>query len=160
MSFPPVYDSRCTVLILGTYPSPKSREVNFYYGHPQNRFWPLLAKLCHADLPQTVDEKRALLLDHRIALWDVCESCEIKGADDSTIKKERMTPNDIAPLFKESRIEAIYCNGSKAYALFQHFFKGAAALPVFLLPSTSPANAAYSIDRLAVSWKIIFRKPQ
>ncbi|MGM9566688.1 MAG: DNA-deoxyinosine glycosylase [Clostridia bacterium] len=151
--FLPVYDHHAEILILGTFPSVKSRENAFYYGHPQNRFWKLLATLYAEETPQTIEEKTAFLLRHRIALWDVIRNCEIEGSADQSIAKA--AANDIPALLKKTQIKNIYCNGKKAYELFQKFFKNTVKTDVFCLPSTSPANAAWTMEKLIPAWEII-----
>lgn len=153
MSFLPVWDSSSKILILGTYPSPKSREQGFYYGHPQNRFWKLLAFLLDVPVPNDIESKKQMLLTHRIAIWDVCDSCEIDGAADATIREVKV--NDIASLVKDSGIKAIFCNGAKAHELFLRHCTAIEGIPVYKLPSTSPANAAFTLPRLAEKWKVI-----
>ncbi len=154
MSFEPVCDKNCRILILGTYPSPLSRAVSFYYGHPQNRFWKLLAALTQSSVPTTIPEKTALLLQNRIAIWDVCKSCEIDGAKDASI--HAVTPNDIASFLSQNpNLVHVYCNGAKAYELCMKHAGKALSVPVTKLPSTSPANAQFSMERLLESWKII-----
>ena len=150
--FPPVKTDTSKILILGSYPSPLSFESGFYYGHPRNRFWPLIAELLEDDVPITVEEKIAMLKRHDIALWDVLESCEIKGASDASIRNP--VNNPILPLIEDSQIRAVFFNGAKAEELYR---KHQPALPVpsFRLPSTSPANAAWNIDKLRMSWKMI-----
>ncbi len=149
MSFEPVFDSACRILILGTTPSPASREAGFYYGHPQNRFWPLLARLVSAEPPETVEAKKALLLEHHIALWDVLESCDIVGAADSTIANP--VPNDLGSLAGQCRLRAVYANGKAAWTLCRRFW----TQDIVRLPSTSPANAAWDMDRLAKAWACV-----
>lgn len=150
MSFEPVFDENSQVLILGTWPSPKSWEQGFYYGHPRNRFWPLLAFLTDEPLPQTIEEKKQLLLRHRIALWDVLESCTIQGAQDSTI--EDPVPVEIERVLKQAPIRAVLCNGAAAHRLYQQFLLPITGIEAAKLPSTSPANAAWSMQRLQVAW--------
>jgi hypoxanthine-DNA glycosylase len=147
-SFPPIYDKNSRLLILGTMPSVKSREAGFYYSHPQNRFWRVLAVSLGKPLPQNVEEKTQLLLTHKIALWDVLESCEIKGSDDSTIREPIY--NDVAELVNKTKIKKVLCNGTKAYKLCLGL---SLSLPVSCVPSTSPANAAWSLERLIETWK-------
>ena len=137
-SFEPIYNEDSEILILGTLPSVKSRENNFYYGHKQNRFWKLLAKLCEEETPQTVEEKTAMLLRHRIAIWDVIQSCDIKGSSDSSIKN--VVPADIAKILKESSVQRIYANGDKAYRLYKKYCEKETGKKAEKLPSTSPAN--------------------
>lgn len=153
-SFDPVVPPSPRLLILGSYPSPKSFASQFYYGHPRNRFWPLLAELLQEQIPSSVEEKRCLLFQYHIALWDVLESCSIVGAADSSIKDPVI--NDIPALIAEHHIPAVFLNGSKAAALFEKHCLPCAA-PYFKLPSTSPANAAYSMERLHADWKKILQ---
>ena len=148
MSFAPVYSAAAHTLILGTYPSPKSRETGLYYGHAQNRFWPLLAQLLHTDVPQTVEQKKALICSHDLALWDTLASCTITGAADASIKNP--VPNEIAALCAQLPVRQVLCNGAAAYRLCRQFHT--LQIPVFQLPSTSPANAAWSMERLLGAW--------
>ena len=147
-SFPPISNKNSRLLILGTMPSVKSREAGFYYSHPQNRFWRVLSACLGKPLPQTVEEKTQLLLANNIALWDVLESCEITGSDDSTIREP--VYNGIAGFISETQIEKVLCNGAKAYKLYQRL---GLSLPVACMPSTSPANAAWNLERLTEAWK-------
>lgn len=153
--FEPIYDEASEILILGTFPSVKSRENAFYYGHPQNRFWKVLAALCNEDCPTTIEEKKGFLLRHRIALWDVVKSCEIKGSSDSSI--QNVVANDISELCRETNIQAIYCNGKKAKALFDRYIGKEQQIEATVLPSTSPANAAWNLERLIEEWNIIIK---
>lgn len=151
--FPPVFDHRSRILILGSFPSAKSRETQFFYGHPQNRFWKVMAAVTEDDTPQTIPEKKAFLLRHRIALWDVIAECEIKGSSDSSIRN--VVPVDLSLILEQAPIRSIYTNGNKAYELYQKYLLPATARDCERLPSTSPANAAYSLDRLIECWKVI-----
>lgn len=151
--FPPVYDENSRILILGSFPSVKSREQQFFYGHPQNRFWKVIAGLTEAPVPQTVEEKRRLLVEKRIALWDVIAQCEIIGSSDSSIKN--VVPTDLSRILDTADIREIYANGATAKKLFQRFQKNTCGREVTGLPSTSPANAAYSLERLMEEWKCI-----
>lgn len=150
--FGPCYDAESRVLILGSFPSVKSREVSFYYGHPQNRFWPLLAKIFGTDIPKTVEEKRDFALDNHIALYDVIESCDIVGSSDAHIKNPVTT--ELFPILKGSKVELIICNGSTSGKYFARFQLPNLNhdIPYLVLPSTSPANAARSLDDLYESW--------
>ena len=150
-NFEPVFDSRSQVLILGTFPSVKSRESNFYYGHPQNRFWKVTAALTKSPVPQTIEEKKAMLLAGHIAVCDVIASCEIEGSSDSSIKN--VIPNDIGSLLERSSIQKVYCNGGKAYELYVRYCEKKTGVKAGKLPSTSPANAAWSLERLTESWR-------
>ncbi len=151
--FPAVYDKNSQILILGSFPSVKSREQNFFYGHPQNRFWEVTASIFGCTTPETVEEKRAFLLDNGIALWDVIASCEIEGSADSKIKNA--VPNDISPLLENSRISRIFANGGTAHKLYEKYIEPKTGIPALKLPSTSPANAAWSAEKLTEFWKII-----
>ena len=148
--FEPVFDQNSKVLILGTFPSVKSRENQFYYGHPQNRFWKVIARLTKEQVPITIEEKKALLLRHGIAIWDVISSCEIKGSSDSSIRN--VVPADLYRILDHCDIRRIYANGGTAKKLYERYSKGKTGREIIGLPSTSPANAAYSIDRLMESW--------
>lgn len=153
--FAPVYDENSRVLILGTFPSVKSRETHFYYGHPQNRFWKLLAFLCRWPIPATIPEKKEMLLKNGVALWDVIQSCEIAGSSDSSIKN--VIPSDLSRILTGSSITRIYANGKTAQKLYDKYQKPQTCMDIIALPSTSPANAAYSLNRLAESWAQIFQ---
>ena len=149
--FGPFYRPDSRVLILGSFPSVKSRECSFFYGHPQNRFWPLMARLCCEAVPGTVEEKKALLTRHGIALYDVIERCSIVGSSDSSIRD--VEPADLRPILSGSRIDGrIFVNGAKAHSLYQRYIFPQLGIPAVKLPSTSPANAACSLDRLAQVW--------
>lgn len=154
-TFEPVFNRESKILILGSFPSVKSRENNFYYGHPQNRFWKVLARIFEVEVPQTIDEKRTFLLEHHIAVWDVIESCTIIGSSDSSIKD--VVVNDFLKVLKNSEIETIYVNGGKAYELYHRYAEKQTGIPAIKLPSTSPANAGWSLDRLCREWKKIIR---
>ena len=150
---PPVYDGNSKILILGSFPSVKSREQQFFYGHKQNRFWRVLAQVFGCDAPESITEKRAFLLSHHIAVWDVIASCEITGSADASIHS--VTPNDLSPILSCANIQAIYANGGKAHALYQKYIYPAAGREAHLLPSTSPANASYSMERLVAAWRVV-----
>ncbi len=155
-TFEPVWDENSKVLILGTFPSVKSRENNFYYGHPQNRFWKLLAQIYQEPVPQTIQEKKALVLRYHLAVWDVIDQCDIIGSADSSIRN--VIPSDIAELLVKSSIHTIAANGAKAYELYQkHQFKQT-GLEAEKLPSTSPANAAWSLEKLQEAWSRVLLK--
>ena len=150
---PPLYDENSRALILGSFPSVKSREAMFFYGHPQNRFWKLMALLFDADVPSTVEEKKRLVLSHGIAMWDTIHSCTITGSSDSSIKD--VVPNDLSVILNNSRVKRIFCNGAASHRLYQKYIYPINNIPAQKLPSTSPANAAWSLERLAEAWKII-----
>lgn len=151
-TFAPVYDANSEVLILGTLPSVKSRENHFYYGHKQNRFWKVMAKLCGEPVPETIEEKKKMLLAHHIAVWDVIQSCDIKGSSDSSIKN--VEPTDIRRILSESKITRIFANGSKAGELYRKYQLPLTRREAVVLPSTSPANAAWSMERLCETWEM------
>ena len=150
---PPVFDENSTVLILGSFPSVKSREQRFFYGHKQNRFWQVVANIYNERTPETVEEKKQFLLKNGIAVWDVIHSCEISGSADSSIKNA--VPNDIDKIIKESKIERIFTNGKKADELYRKYLEKQTGFRAVCLPSTSPANAAWSVEKLINEWKII-----
>lgn len=152
-NIPPVYDERSRVLILGSFPSVKSRETEFFYGHPQNRFWKVIAALCGAPVPETVAQKKELLLLNGIALWDVIAVCSVDGSADSSIKNA--VPNDISSLLSETNIKHIFLNGKTAEKYYNRYMKSAVDIPALCLPSTSPANAAKKLDALVEDWSII-----
>lgn len=148
--FEPVYDEHSRILILGSFPSVKSRENSFYYGHPQNRFWKLLARLLEEPLPETIEEKKRLLLSHGIAIWDVVAACDIKGSSDSSIRN--VIPADINRILRAADIEKIIANGDTAYKLYHKYCEPHTGREALKCPSTSPANAIFTLDRLADAW--------
>ena len=152
-AFSPVFDSESRILVLGTMPSPKSRELGFYYSHPRNRFWPVLAKIFGEGLPKTPEEKRAFCLLHKIALWDVLKECDIEGASDSSIKNA--VPNDLSIILNSADIKAIFATGTTAAKLYKKFIEPETKIPAIALPSTSPANAKVKFEELCEEYKII-----
>lgn len=148
----PIYNESSKVLILGSLPSVKSREVGFYYAHPQNRFWRILESLFGVSLPD-IDAKKKFLLSHRIALWDTVASCEISGSSDASIKNIEV--NDLTELLQNSQIEFVFCTGRKAYDLYQKYMKPNTNIDAFLLPSPSAANAKCSLPSLVSSYQVI-----
>lgn len=152
MSFAPVYSASSRALILGSYPSPKSREMSFYYGHPQNRFWSMMADLTGEPVPQRedIEAKKQIILRHGLALWDTLESCTITGASDASIRD--VVPNDIASLLEKAPIEAVFCNGAAAYRIYTKYLEPISGIPAVRLPSTSPANAACRPEKLREIW--------
>ena len=151
--FPPLFDENSEILILGSLPSVKSREQMFFYGHPQNRFWPLLARLLNEPEPRSIEEKKELVLKHHIALWDTICSCDIIGSGDSSIKN--VVPTDLKPILQGSKVSRIYCNGRTSWKYFRRYQERELGIEAQALPSTSPANAAWTMDALASAWKII-----
>ncbi|RKM54651.1 DNA-deoxyinosine glycosylase [Butyrivibrio sp. X503] len=150
---PPLYDKNSRVLILGSFPSVKSREAQFFYGHPQNRFWKVIAAVFDEEVPNTIPEKKALLKRNKIALWDVIHSCDITGSSDSSIKN--VTPNDLKTILDNSNVEAIYVNGKTAEKYYKKYTEKIIERSAICLPSTSPANAAWNMEKLIDAWKII-----
>ena len=147
--FDPIWDENSRILILGSFPSVRSRADNFYYGHPQNRFWKVLAGLYAEPIPQTIEEKKAFLLRQGIALWDVISSCEIENSSDVSIRNAEI--NDLSTIFARADIRAVYTNGKAADKLYRKYHEREAVC----LPSTSPANAAWSLEKLLAAWSII-----
>ena len=149
----PTYDEHSRILILGSFPSVKTREMKYFYGHPQNRFWKVVAALYKEDVPQTVEERHSFLLRNRIAVWDSIHQCSIVGSSDSTIKD--VVPNDLTPILTTANIETIYCNGSKSGEMYKKYIEPITGRAAVILPSTSPANAAWSLERLIEAWSVI-----
>ena len=148
--FGPVYNSESRILILGSFPSVKSREQAFFYGHPRNRFWKVLAAVLKEEEPQTVEEKKAMLFRRGVAVYDVIEQCSIIGSSDSSIKD--VVPADLGKIVGESQIQKVYTNGKTAGKLYKKYQDKEMNLPMEELPSTSPANAAYSLEKLTEIW--------
>lgn len=153
--FPPLYDENSRILILGSFPSVKSREVNFFYGHPQNRFWKTIAGVLNCSVPQTIEEKRTMVLSHHIAMWDAIASCEIEGSADSSIRGAKA--NDFTPIFRAGKIQAVFTNGQQAHKMYEKYCAKDYAVPEYCMPSTSPANAAWSLERLIEQWSCILK---
>lgn len=151
--FEPIFDENSKILILGTMPSVKSREQGFYYGHGQNRFWKVLAGVTGDRLPVSIEEKKAFLLRNHIAVWDVVKKCDIVGSSDASIKNAEA--NDIARLLNDSNIVKIYANGQAAKKLYDKTSREKCGMDAVLLPSTSPANAAFSPEKLEEKWSVI-----
>lgn len=149
----PVYDINSKILILGSFPSVKSRENYFFYHHPQNRFWKTLSGILNCDTPISIEEKKEFLLNHNIAIWDVIASCEIEGSSDNSIKN--VIPNDLNKITAICDIKQIFCNGRKAFELYKKYCEKNTNLKAIKLPSTSPANARFSLEKLIENWKII-----
>ncbi len=150
---PPTFDASSRILVLGSFPSPKSRESGYFYGHPQNRFWRIAAALFEEAVPVTVEEKHALLVRNHIAAWDVIHSCTIRGASDSSITD--VVVNDLKPILETADIRQIFVNGKTAYKYYQKYTEPLIGREAVCLPSTSPANAAWSLDKLIEAWRII-----
>lgn len=140
-------------MILGSFPSVKSRESQFFYHHPQNRFWKVLSSVLDKDTPITIDEKKDFLLDNNIALWDVIASCDIEGSSDSSIKN--VVANDLNKIIDTCDIKQIFCNGGKSFELYKKYCEKNTNLKAIKLPSTSPANARFSLEKLVEDWKVI-----
>lgn len=152
-TFEPVYDAHSEILILGSLPSVKSREQGFYYGHSRNRFWKVIAGIYGWQEPQTIEEKKQMLLQNHVAVWDVIDHCDIKGSSDSSIRN--VVPADIAGLLAKTKIKRIYANGKTAGNLYHKFVRSHTGAEIVILPSTSPANAAFSLERLMEEWQRI-----
>lgn len=152
-TFEPIYNKDSHILILGSFPSVKSREDQFYYQHPQNRFWKIMSQILKEAIPISKEDKKEMLLQHHIALWDVIKSCDIYGSSDSSIKN--VIANDIPFLLKQSNINTIAVNGTKAYQLYKKYCYKSTQMEAIKLPSTSPANAAWSLEQLTEAWSYI-----
>ena len=152
-TFDPVFDEESKILILGSFPSVKSRENNFFYGHPQNRFWKVMANVLEWEVPTTIEEKREMLLKNHVAVWDVIASCSIVGSSDTSIKD--VVVNDFSRILENSKVERVYVNGGKAYELYHKYAEKVTGIKAVKLPSTSPANAAWSLEKLTKTWKEI-----
>lgn len=151
--FKPIYDSRSRVLMLGTMPSPKSREIGFYYGHPRNRFWKVVSDVCGEELPETREDKTAFALRNHIAVWDVLAGCEIRGADDGSIRNP--VPNDMGEIFRTADIQAVFATGAKAAQLYKRYCYPKTGAEAVTLPSTSPANCTVSYEELYRAYSVI-----
>lgn len=151
--FPPLYDRNSKILILGSFPSVKSREQMFFYGHPQNRFWKVTSAVFRCEIPRTIEEKSLFLISNGIALWDVVASCDITGSSDSSIKN--VIPNDLSPILNNAQISAIFTNGKTAEKYYKKYTEKITGIKSVCLPSTSPANAAWSTEKLIDAWKSI-----
>ena len=152
----PVYDADSEILILGSFPSVKSREYGFFYGHPQNRFWKVLAQIFGEEIPVSIEEKKSLLLRNHVAVWDVIASCDITGSADSTIKN--VVANDIGRVLSEAPIRQIFVNGQTAFKLYKKYVLPETGVMPVCLPSTSPANAAWNMEKLTEAWQVIVRE--
>ncbi len=150
---PPIYDENSKVLILGSFPSVKSREGQFFYHHPQNRFWKTLAAVTRQPVPQSIEEKRAFLQSQHIAVWDVIASCEIEGSSDSSIRN--VVPNDLSRILETAQIRQIFCNGATSHNLYKKYTQKVTGREAIRLPSTSPANAACSLEKLETAWSVV-----
>ncbi len=153
--FGPLYDAHSWVLILGSFPSVKSREANFFYGHPQNRFWKVMAYVLSCPVPVTIEEKRTMLLAHHIALWDSLASCDITGSSDASIKNP--VANDLSPIFQAADIQLLCFNGKKSEEIYRKYGKHHYSVARHTLPSTSPANAQYRLEQLCEEWSAILQ---
>ncbi len=148
--FPPFFRPDSHILILGSFPSVKSREQMFFYGHPQNRFWRVTAAVFSDDVPRSIAEKQSFLETHRIALWDSIGRCSIEGSSDSSIRD--VVPNDLSVILSGAPIAAIFCNGKQSFACYTKYVQPTTGREAILLPSTSPANASWDIPRLVSAW--------
>ncbi len=151
--FPPLYDKKSKILILGSFPSVKSREQNFFYGHPQNRFWKVVSAIMGTGTPKTIEEKKAFLLSSNIALWDVIAYCDITGSSDSSIKN--VVANDLTEILQNADIKQIFVNGKTAEKYYNKYIRDTIGRKAVCLPSTSPANAGWNFERLVEAWGVI-----
>ncbi|MBR4421956.1 MAG: DNA-deoxyinosine glycosylase [Erysipelotrichaceae bacterium] len=150
---PPLYDERSKILILGSFPSVKSRETGFFYGHPQNRFWKVIASICEEEVPQSIEEKKELLYHHGIALWDVIGECRIKGSADASIEDVKI--NDLNVILRNADIRQIFVNGKTAEKMYLRHAEAIYQRKAICLPSTSPANATFNLDKLIEAWSVL-----
>ena len=155
-SISPVFDEHSEILVLGSFPSVKSRESGFFYGHPQNRFWRVLVALYEEPLPAAVSEKKALLLRHHIALWGVIQSCEIEGSSDASIRD--VVPNDLGVIFSAAPVRRVFTNGGTADKLYRKYCEKRTGLKAMRLPSTSPANARMGLEALTQAWHVLLER--
>lgn len=155
---PPVFDENSRVLVLGSFPSVQSRKAAFFYGHPQNRFWRVMSAVFGEPVPGSIPEKKALLLKHHVALWDVIASCDVTGSSDASIKN--VVPNDLSVILEKANITHVFTNGQTAHKLYRKYLANGIDLPETVLPSTSPANAAWSLERLTEAWKVVKQSVQ
>ena len=155
--FPPLYDKNSKVLILGSFPSVKSREEMFFYGHPQNRFWRVIAAVTGEETPVTIEEKSRLLHKNHIALWDVIASCDITGSSDSSIKNA--VANDLTVILESADIKQIFVNGKTAEKYYNKYIRDTIGREAVCLPSTSPANAGWNLEKLIEAWRAILIIP-
>lgn len=153
--FPPLFDENSDTLILGSFPSVKSREAMFFYGHPQNRFWRVIAALYGEEVPENIEEKKKLILSHNLALWDSIQSCTITGSSDSSVKD--VVPNDLSLIINNSKVDRVFCNGALSHKMYMKFIFPITNIKADKLPSTSPANAAFSLERLIEEWSVLLK---
>lgn len=149
----PLYKEDSKILILGSFPSVKTREYGFFYGHPQNRFWQLMEKIFNENLSTEIDERRSFLIGHKIAVYDSIFQCDIIGSSDSSIKN--VIPSDLSIVFKNANIKQVFCNGGTSYKYYKKYHAKKTGIDGIQLPSTSPANARYSLDDLIREWRLI-----
>ncbi|MDR0539533.1 MAG: DNA-deoxyinosine glycosylase [Spirochaetaceae bacterium] len=155
--FPPVFSKHAQTLILGSIPSPDSRKEGFYYMNSRNRFWKVLSRVYGAMPIESIDDRKKLILNNNLALWDVLASCWITGAGDHSILFP--TANDLSPLIAGCAIKRILCTGEKAFSLYQKLCAQAAGITALRLPSTSARNAAFSEDRLFAVYAAALNQP-
>ena len=153
--FEPLFDENSEVLILGSFPSIKSREQQFFYGHPQNRFWRVIAALYGQDVPETLEQKKAIILNHHLALWDTVGRCEIVGSSDASIRN--VQANDLGIILENSSVRNIYCNGKTSWQYYRKLIQPVTGREAVCLPSTSPANAQWTLEKLIDAWSVILR---
>ena len=154
--FEPVFSKNSRILILGSFPSVQSRESQFYYGHPRNRFWKVISALFDTSVPLTIADKKALIIAHGLALWDSIASCSVSGSSDASVKN--VVVNDLSIITNVCEIQRIYCNGHLSWQLFERYISPEVKMDAICLPSTSPANAQWSYERLLDAWRVILEK--
>jgi len=152
---PPTFDKDSRILILGSFPSIKTRESGYFYGHPQNRFWKVMAVLFNEPVPVTVEDKRGLLIRSRVAAWDSIHQCTITGSSDSSIRD--VIPNDLSVILKTADIRQIFCNGRTSWNIYHKYIEPLTGRSAVSLPSTSPANASFSLEKLVEAWSVILQ---
>ena len=149
----PLYSSQSKLLILGSFPSVKTREYGFFYGHPQNRFWPLMEQLFRVELSTNIEERRKFLLNHHLAVYDSIYQCDIIGSSDASI--QNVLPADLAPIFQTADIQQVFCNGATSFKYYKKYHAKQSGITGVQLPSTSPANARYRLDDLLKEWSVV-----
>ena len=149
----PLYRADSKLLILGSFPSVKTREYGFFYGHPFNRFWPLMAALFQEEISTKIEDRRAFLLRHKIAVYDSIYQCDIVGSSDASI--QNVVPTNLRPIFETAEIRQVFCNGQTSYYYYQKYHAESCGIQGVKLPSTSPANARYRLDDLVKEWQSV-----
>ncbi len=149
----PLYNQDSKILILGSFPSIKTREYGFFYGHPQNRFWPILEVLFNEELTRDIEQRREFILKNKIALYDSIYQCDIIGSSDASI--QNVVPSDLSEVFENADIKQVFCNGATSYKYYKKYHAKKSGIKGISLPSSSPANARYRLDDLVREWSQI-----